>query len=184
MGEHVEQRGVVVANAGFRARLFIDKDRGVVVRAVVPGQQLSTVRRLMWQQSVVTTSGRDNVKAGRECLGFVVVLVGEPASSGDRARVDAGDQARLAAKVGNDRFGPGLLRPAVAVFRGEIPDRPGGAIVSQVQYLDVVQLLFGSDDYHHPRARFLAGFDEGGVTTVVGVQGLQFRLGRRLAPGR
>lgn len=65
---------------------------------------------------------------------------------------------------------------------GEVLDHPGGAVVSQVQHLGVVQLLFGGGDHHHPRARLLAGFGKGGVAAVVEVQGFQFRLGRRSAP--
>ena len=182
MGEHVGQRGVVVADAGFRARLLADEDCGVVVRVVVPGQQPLAVRRLVRQRGVAVALGQGNVEADRERLGLVVVLAGEPAPGGGRAWADAGDQVRLAAEAGNDRFEPGLLRPAIAVFRGEVLDHPGGAVVSQVQHLGVVQLLFGGGDHHHPRARLLAGFGKGGVAAVVEVQGFQFRLGRRSAP--
>ena len=172
--------GVVVADAGFRARLLADEDCGVVVRVVVPGQQPLAVRRLVRQRGVAVALGQGNVEADRERLGLVVVLAGEPAPGGGRAWADAGDQVRLAAEAGNDR----LSRDCCALqspFSGEVLDHPGGAVVSQVQHLGVVQLLFGGGDHHHPRAR-LAGFGKGGVAAVVEVQGFQFRLGRRSAP--
>ncbi|WP_260967429.1 hypothetical protein, partial [Serratia marcescens] len=86
---------------------------------VVPGQQPLAVRRLVRQRGVAVALGQGNVEADRERLGLVVVLAGEPAPGGGRAWADAGDQIRLAAEAGNDRFEPGLLRPAIAVFRGK-----------------------------------------------------------------
>ena len=84
---------------------------------------------------------------------------------------------RLAAEAGNDRFEPGLLRPAIAVFRGSTGS-PGRRC--REPSISVVRLLLGGDS--PPASAALAGFGKGGVAAVVEVQGFQFRLGRRSAP--
>ena len=106
MGEHVGQRGVVVADAGFRARLLADEDRGVVVRVVVPGQQPLAVRRLVRQRGVAVALGQGNVEADRERLGLRRRPGWRASARRWSSLADAGDQVRLAAEAGNDRFEP------------------------------------------------------------------------------
>ena len=94
---------------------------------------------------------------------------------------DAGDQVRLAAEAGNDRFEPGLLRPAIAVFRGSTgsPGRrcrePGSASGRR-------SVAVRGRRSPPPASAASRRVRQGGVAAVVEVQGFQFRLGRRSAP--